>query len=154
MRRKSLCGLWVAVVSLMVAVPVYAYSDTANGNGGLGNGMGTSTHSMHDHDGISANSYGTKMYVQSNDGATRTRATNNHAVSVYGTGTGSQFFNVNANATGTTDHNPLYRTQSYDNGGYRALETSTSNDMDWSWLGLLGLIGLFGLRNRNPERGR
>jgi hypothetical protein len=149
MRSKIFCSLWIAALSLTFAVPANAYSDTANGNGGLGNGMGTNTHTH----GVAANNNGTKMYVQSNDGVTRTKATSSHEVSVYGTGTGSQFFNVNANASGTLDHNPLYRTQSNDNGGYRALETS-SNDMDWSWLGLLGLLGLFGLRSRNPERGR
>ncbi|MFC5529825.1 WGxxGxxG family protein [Cohnella yongneupensis] len=153
MRKTILCGLWAAVVCLMFAVPVYAYSGTANGgNGGLGNGMGTGTHGTHD--GISANRYDTRMYVQSTDGATRTKATPNYHVSVYGTGTGSQFLNVNANVPGTMVRHPGYHTQSYENGGYRALETTSSKGMGWGWLGLLGLIGLFGIFSRNPQRNR
>lgn len=35
---------------------------------------------------------------------------------------------------------------------YRANAAADDNDMDWSWLGLLGLAGLFGLRNRERER--
>lgn len=155
MRSQILCGLWVAVVSLMISVPAYAYSETTNGgNGGLGNGMGTSTRGTHD--GISANQFGNRIHVQSNDGATNTIGTHNHEVSVYGTGTGSQFLNVNRNTNDGygTSQIPGYRTQSYTNGGYRAMDTSSSRDMNWSWLGLLGLLGLFGLRSRNPERGR
>lgn len=136
MKSTMLRGLWVAVVSLMFAVPAYAHSGTTNGgNGGLGNGMGA------------------RMHVQSNEGPTRTNATTNHDVSVYGTGTGSQFLNVNANTSGTVDGNPGYRTQSNTNRGYRALETTPSRGMGWGWLGLLGLVGIFGIWSRNPRRG-
>jgi hypothetical protein len=151
MRRIILYALWVAIISLMFAIPAYAYSETANGNGGLGNGMGTRTNSIHD--GITANRYGTMMHDQSNHSATRTKTTPNYNISVYGTGTGSQFFNVNANSPGM-DRNPVNRTQSYTDGGYRTMETTTSRDMGWGWLGLLGLIGLFGIRSRNPQRDR
>jgi MYXO-CTERM domain-containing protein len=151
MRRIILCGIWVAIVSLMFAIPTNAYSDRANGNDGLGNGMGTRTNSTHD--GITANLYGTKMNAQSHDSATRTKATPNHEISVYGTGTGSQFFNVNANTSGM-DRNPVNHTQTYMDGGYRTMETTSSRGMGWGWLGLLGLIGLFGIRSRNPQRDR
>lgn len=142
MRNKLLCGLSVAIVALMLAVPVYAYSGKANGgNGGLGNGMGTDDR-------------GSNMHVQSYDRGTRTQATGNHEVSVYGTGTGSQFRNVNAyqNGTGATNRSPIYRSQSYETNGYRAAATTTDRNTSWGWLGWLGLLGLFGLRNRNPER--
>lgn len=153
MKSTMLRGLCVAVVSLMFAVPAYAYSATTNGgNGGLGGGMGTNAHGMLD--GISANRNGSKMYVQSNNSPTRTNAAPNRDVSVYGTGTGSQFMNINANTSGTANNNPGYRTQSNANNGYRALETTPSRGMGWGWLGLLGLIGLFGIRSRNPRRER
>lgn len=152
MRRTILSGIWIAVVSVLLAVPAYAYSGTANGgNGGLGNGMGTRAHA---NDGIFANRNGTRMHAQSNVGTTNTHATSNHDVSVYGTGTGSQFLNVNPHASGMTDRHPGYRTQSYPNDGYRALETTPTRRMGWEWLGLLGLFGLFGMRSRNPQRER
>ncbi|WP_127529262.1 WGxxGxxG family protein [Paenibacillus kobensis] len=164
MRSKILLGLWVAAVSLLFSVPAYAYTGTTNGgNGGLGNGMGTSSHGIHD--GISANQVGTKTYIHSTNGsAASTTGTSNHEVSVYGTGTGSQFLNVNPNANLnanlnantpiTTDHNSGYRTQSYANDGYRALDTTSSRNKGWGWLGLLGLLGLFGMRSRNPQHDR
>lgn len=141
MKSTWLRGLGVAVVSLMFAVPAYAHSATPNGgNGGLGNGMGT------------------RMHVQSNDGQTRTNATSNHEISVYGTGTGSQFINVNRNGNvpGTMDRTPGNLMPSNANNGYRAraLETAPSRGMNWGWLGLLGLLGLFGIRSRNPQRDR
>ncbi|WP_027084555.1 WGxxGxxG family protein [Cohnella panacarvi] len=143
MKNKVLSGLCAAVVALMmVAVPVYAESGKTNGgNGGLGNGMGTD---RHDH-----------MHVQSHNRGTRTQATGNREVSVYGTGTGSQFWNVNANqrGTGMTNGASTYRSQSYNTNGYRAAAT-TERNTSWGWLGWLGLLGLFGLRNRDPQRNR
>ncbi|MBD3919047.1 hypothetical protein H8B09_09800 [Paenibacillus sp. PR3] len=154
MRSKVLCGLWVAAVCLMMlSVPAFAYSETTTngGNGGLGNGMGTSTHGSHE--GISANQFGTGMHVQSYNGTASTRGTHNHEVSIYGTGTGSQFFNVNSNASAsvTTERNLGYHAQSYTNDGYRALETNSSRGKGWGWLGLIGLFGIF---KRNPQRDR
>ncbi|MBO9609383.1 MAG: hypothetical protein J7639_25745 [Paenibacillaceae bacterium] len=128
MTKKMVTGLWALVVSVAVAVPAYAHGATSNGNDGLGNGMGTGTHGMH---------------VQSYDNTTRAKGTPNYDVSVYGTGTGSQFLNVNANTSGTTDRNPVYR-----------MKSATNNANRWGWLGLLGLVGLFGMWNRNPQRDR
>ncbi|TJY42806.1 hypothetical protein E5161_08165 [Cohnella pontilimi] len=152
MRSTMLRGLIVAVVFLLFAVPAYAHSATSNGgNGGLGNGMGTNTQGGM-HDGISAHRHGNKINVQSIDGSTIT--THKRDVSIYGTGTGTQFLNVNANDSKMTDGNPGDRTQSYTNDGYRALGTTSSRGMGWGWLGLLGLLGLFGIRSRNPQRDR
>ncbi len=147
MRNKMLCGLSVAVIASMLAVPVYAESGKTNGgNGGVGNGMGTGHHD-------------TSMHVRSIDRGNAMQSTRNHDVSIYGTGTGSQFWNVNANQsnTGVTDGASTYRSQSYNNyntNGYRAAATTTVRKNSWGWLGWLGLLGLFGLRNRNPQRDR
>lgn len=167
MRRTILCGIGAAAMALTLAVP--AYAETSGGNGGLGNGMGTHTHGMQN--GFSANQAGgNRMYVQSIDGTERAQSLTNHEVSVYGTGTGSQFLNGNSYGTtdrnrgyraqsnvtdrNMTDRNTGYRTQSYANDGYRAMATTTSRHTDWGWLGLLGLLGLFGMRSRNPQRDR
>ncbi|MFD0669921.1 WGxxGxxG family protein [Cohnella sp. GCM10027633] len=140
MKRKLFCGLALAVFSLLLAIPAYAYTGTADGgNGGLGNGMGNGTHDS-------------RLHVQSTDGSARTNQMPHHRVSVYGTDTGTQFLNVNPNVPGLSARNPVLRPQSNANGGYRALATNDSNDMNWSWLGLLGLLGLFGIRSRNPQR--
>lgn len=154
-----LSGLWIPIVCLLFAVPAHAYSGTGNGgNGGLGNGMGT--HDMQDkNDGYSANSYGNKTYLPSNDGTTArmndgTAARTNHDVSIYGTGTGTQFLHTNDHAATPVDRTPGYRMESSMNGEYRALETTSSNGSNWGWLGLLGLVGLFGMRSRNPQRER
>lgn len=149
MKSKWLHGVWIAVVSLMIAVPAYANTATTNGgNGGLGNGMKGMQN------GTSANRDHSRMHMQSNGNLTRTKSTPNYDISVYGTPTGSQFQNVNANDNGMTDQNRDNRMQTNTNNGYRALNTNTTRGMDWGWLGLLGLIGLAGLFNRNPQRNR
>jgi hypothetical protein len=134
----------------MLATPAYANTETANGgNGGLGGGIGTVVD-----DGISAKSNGTKMHSQSNNPA-KTNDKANYEVSVYGTGTGSQFWNVTANSAGTASHTHNTLIGSNGNNGVRALDTTASdNRTRWGWLGLLGLIGLFGIRSRNPERNK
>ncbi|QHW29584.1 WGxxGxxG-CTERM domain-containing protein [Paenibacillus rhizovicinus] len=144
----------MAIVTLMLATSASAYSGTANGgNGGLGSGMGTGTHGANE--GMSAKSYNLKMYGLP-DETPRTNANANKEVSVYGTGTGSQFWDVNGNPIGTANRDHMYRTQSVaSNDGYRAMSATTDNGKNWGnwgWLGLLGLVGLFGNRNRNPER--
>lgn len=161
MRRRLLFAIGVAILCLVLAVPAYAYSGNANGgNGGVGNGMGSQTHGK-------KSGSSPQMRVQSIDTGVRSNVSRNHNVSVYGTSTGTQFLNgygnrnapgsttmygqSNANTFGTTNR---MRTQSYTNDGYRALETTTSRDFNWSWLGLLGLLGLFGIRSRNPQRDR
>lgn len=148
---------------LVLAVPAYADTGsshrgkTGGGNGGLGQGMGTN---------------GGQLRSQSVNGM-GARSTGNYDVSVYGTGTGTQFLNDNLNAADTTTRAGYraqsysnapgtamngtmngngYRTQSYTNNSYRA--AAADNDRDWGWLGLFGLIGLAGLFGRNPQRER
>jgi len=141
MRNKLMYSLVAIVVVLMLAVPVYADSGNTNGgNGGLGNGMGTGNQ-------------GSSMHVHSFDGRA-THVTDNRDVSVYGTGTGSQFWNMNANNTGARNGASTYRSPSYETNGYRAAATTTDRGTSWGWLGWLGLLGLLGLRNRNPQRNR
>lgn len=151
MRSKWLHGILIAVASLMIAVPAYANTATNGGNGGLGNGMGTNKGMQN---GISANQGNAGMNVRSNGVQTRSRTTPNYDVSVYGTGTGTQFQNVNANDAGMTNHDRNNRMQTNTNDGYRPLNTNENRGMDWGWLGLLGLIGLTGLFKRDPQRNR
>jgi len=131
----------VAVAAMLSAVPAYAYSGSGDGgNGGLGNGMGMDA------------TRDARLHVESRDGAGALGTTPNHHVSVYGTGTGTQFRDVNANAA---DANNRYRTYGNESvGGYRAAEATADRGSRWGWLGLLGLIGLAGLRNANPQRNR
>jgi MYXO-CTERM domain-containing protein len=138
MRSRIKTALGIAALSLMLAAPAYAHAETANGgNGGLGNGMGTPSN-------------GSNVRAQNVD------RTNGHEISVYGTGTGSQFRSVNPGAPGTTNINNGYgygnRTSA--DGAYRAAATNSGRGIGWGWLGLLGLFGLFGIRNRNPQRNR
>jgi MYXO-CTERM domain-containing protein len=107
--------------------------------------MGTGVSNPGANEGISAKSYGPQS---------GTRALSNHDVSVYGTGTGSQFSNVNANSLGAANRTPNNQMQSYTDNGLRALETTSTKPIQWGWLGLLGLFGLFGARNRNSERSK
>mgnify|MGYP001439724537 CR=1 FL=1 len=133
-------SIGVAVLSLMFAVPAYANpaqsAQADGGNGGLGNGMGARPH------------------VLADNGSVNAKAASRHDVSVYGTGTGNQFRNVNANAGMTTDRQPMDRTHANANDRVRTLDTVPSRGMSWGWLGLLGLLGLFGNRSRNPQRDR
>jgi hypothetical protein len=142
MVTKILFRLSISLVtlSLFLASPVYAYTGMVNGgNGGLGSGMGTGAQVVDE--GVSTKSYGSKMYNQSNDDLARTKTTSNYDVSIYGTGTGSQFWNENSNAPGTANQT-----------GYRATEATSTKNTKWGWLGLLGLLGFFGIRSRNSER--
>lgn len=153
MRRTIISGLWVTIVSLMLAVPAYAHAGTANGgNGGLGNGMGH--YGTGTHDGMSSNSNGTRMYDGSGYRAQGTRAAPDYEVSVYGTGTGSQFRNVNAGAPGTRNPSEDYHSRMYTDGGYRATASTPTRGVGWGWLGLIGLIGLAGIFSRKPQRNR
>jgi len=138
MRSRIKTGLGIAALSLMLAAPAYAHTGTANGgNGGLGSGMGTPSN-------------GSNVRAQSVD------RTNGHEISVYGTGTGSQFRNVNPGNPGAA-----YVGNGYGNGNrttadgtYRTAATNSGRGIGWGWLGLLGLFGLVGIRNRNPQRNR
>lgn len=150
MKRRMVSGIWVVVVCLALMVPAFAHSGNANfaaegyGNGGVGNGMGTQADGMN-------RGKSPQMTIQSIDTGAASNVTD-HSVSVYGTGTGTQYLNGYDNRTDNTANR--YRTQSDTDGGYRTLETTTSRNFDWSWLGLLGLFGLFGLRSRNPQHER
>ncbi|WP_336784633.1 WGxxGxxG family protein [Paenibacillus sp. MMO-177] len=146
MINKTLSGISMALITLLLASPVTAdaYSRTANGgNGGLGSGMGIESHGTHDE--MSA-----KSYEPGHSDPLRTNARSNHDVSVYGTGTGSQFRYINANAIGSPNQ---INTQSGDRYHATAV-TTTRKNTGWGWLGLLGLLGLFGIRSRNPERNK
>ncbi|MGO4106619.1 WGxxGxxG family protein [Paenibacillus sp. YAF4_2] len=144
MITKTLCGISIALITLLLASPpssANAYSGTANGgNGGLGSGMGIESPGTH-------HGMSTKSYEPEQSDQMRTNARSNHEVSVYGTGTGSQFSHINAKAHGSTN---LINTQSDDS--YHATAATTTKNTGWGWLGLLGLLGLFGMRSRNPER--
>jgi len=158
MKKRLLSALWVAGISLMLAVPAYAYTGTANGgNGGLGNGMG----SYEKAEGKTSHARGTTMHGGTGYRAQGTGTMRNRDVSVYGTGTGTQFLNGYGNdnrlrngVTGTAYAPGRYGARAYPNGAgtYRTAATTTSNGMGWGWLGLLGLLGLFGFRSRNPQR--
>ncbi|GFN32262.1 hypothetical protein [Paenibacillus xylaniclasticus] len=163
MRSKILCGIWAAVISFLLVLPAsasaaYAASNTPNGgNGGLGNGMGSVTRSTGNESSVNRSDHG--MHAQSTSNGLRTSSTSQYDVSVYGTGTGSQFFNLDPNVNKydsvTADRDTGYRAQSYTSDLYRAQDTGSSRGMGWNWLGWLGLLGLFGLLgNRNPQRDR
>ncbi|WP_240941755.1 WGxxGxxG family protein [Paenibacillus sp. HB172176] len=150
MRKTILCVVWIVAASMMLAASAYAYSHANNGgNGGLGSGMGTEASGTKS--GISAKSYDAGMQA----GSLHNLSEKGHEVSIYGTDTGTQFLNGNANGShsGTINRPGTYHDQSFEDGGYRATAvTSSDNNKAWGWLGLLGLLGLFGMRNRNPQR--
>ncbi|WP_256757707.1 WGxxGxxG family protein [Cohnella sp. WQ 127256] len=151
MRRTIISGLWVTVVTLMLALPAYAHTGTVNGgNGGLGNGMGHNGAGTHS--GISSNSNETRMYDGTSYRVKGAKAAPNYEVSIYGTGTGSQFRTGYAGVSGTTKPSEVYRTRTYTDGGYRTTATTPARGGGWAWLGLLGLIGLAGIWSRNPQR--
>ncbi len=136
MRSRIKNGLWIAALSLTLAAPAHAYTGKANGgNGGLGNGMGTPSQGT----GVRAHGVG---------------GTTGHEISVYGTGTGSQFRNIHP-GNPVTPHNRIDNvTRTPTDGSYRAAAANTARGPSWGWLGLLGLLGLVGIRNRNPQRDR
>jgi len=56
--------------------------------------------------------------------------------------------NYNNNANRAYNNNDVMtRNVNTDTGA----ETTTNNDTNWEWLGLLGLVGLFGLRRKEKE---
>ncbi len=135
MKSRFTSAFGIAVLSLTLAAPAYAYTGTANGgNGGLGNGMGTPSAESH-------------IHAQSTGSAT------GHEISVYDTGTGSQFRNINPANTGTDSGRGDY-TNRTPAGTYRTTAANPTRNAGWAWLGLLGLFGLIGLRNRNPQGNR
>ncbi|MFB9274393.1 WGxxGxxG family protein [Cohnella cellulosilytica] len=139
MGNRIKTGLSIVALSLTLAAPAYANTTgTANGgNGGMGNGMGTQSH------------HGAGVRAQGVDGKA------GRGVSVYGTGTGSQFRTidpVNPGVTNSRVNDDGKRTST--DGRYRAAATSTTRGSGWGWLGLLGLLGLVGFWNRNPQRNR
>lgn len=164
---KSTLG--VAGLSLMLAVPAYAHTAAAtdNGNGGLGNGMGTfrsgTQHRMGTYQ--SGTTYTGTTYSTKGTGKAP-----NYGVSVYGTGTGSQYWHTNSNTevagtgrVGTNNYTGYGANTNmdgrnidgrYTDGRYRTTAAATTRSYNWGWLGLLGLIGLAGMRSRNPEGGR
>ncbi|RUS45796.1 hypothetical protein [Cohnella sp. AR92] len=121
MRRKIVSGLAVSAVTLMLAVPAYAYTGSADGgNGGLGNGMETKAHA-----GVSTYSVKGKSHGLAPNGMTRTKE-----VSVYGTGTGTQFLNPNAPGTTTTNQFQSYGTTTYPNSGYTGYGMNATTNTD------------------------
>ncbi|MDR9854286.1 WGxxGxxG family protein [Paenibacillus sp. VCA1] len=148
MKRHIKSGFMAAVLSLMLTVPAYAHTTTEDGgNGGMGNGMGT---------------VGTKAYDGSRYRINEVGTTSNYDVSVYGTGTGSQYWNTNNQMIDTG----RIQTNNYTGYGMNTLNGNTDNRLraastptdrggwNWGWLGLLGLIGLAGMWGRNPGRER
>ncbi|MHA6485210.1 WGxxGxxG family protein [Paenibacillus sp. strain BS8-2] len=141
MLAKWLLRLSIPLVVLMTASHVYAYAGTDNGgNGGLGGGMGTNRSVVNE--GITTKSYDSRM----------DKMDHSSNVSVYGTGTGSQFLNVNTDTPRAIGNIPQYQMDSYTGNDFHAASTTSTKTTNWSWLGLIGLLGLFGFRSRNPER--
>ncbi|XID92446.1 WGxxGxxG family protein [Paenibacillaceae bacterium WGS1546] len=148
MRKRIISGLWVAGVAVMLTVPAYAHTTTDGGNGGLGNGMGTYRTGTHAGIGTHANGKG----MQGVHGAGRAP---NYDVSVYGTGTGSQFRNVNPGTPpGAAGGNAGFGVRTNTDGAYRTTAAAPARGGGWGWLGLLGLLGLAGMRNRQPQGDR
>jgi len=160
MKKLIKSGLLVAGVSIMLTVPAYAYTGNGNGgNGGLGNGMGNPK-SGAAQSGIGIRANGTGMRDGTKIRSQGARSATDHDVSVYGTGTGSQFRNVNAGVPGMANRNvDGYGARTYadgaTDGAYRTRAAAApARGMRWGWLGLLGLLGLAGMRKRNPQDNR
>jgi len=147
MKDRIKSGLLAAgMLAFMLTVPAYPHAAAEDGgNGGKGAGMGTGVGTLE------ANS------------VHGSAARPNRDVSVYGTPTGSQYWN--SNDSDNTHRGSGVRTYSTTNGTdgihtnavrsdgrVHAASTTTNRSSNWGWLGLLGLIGLAGVRGRNPER--
>ncbi|MED5020438.1 hypothetical protein P9847_24520 [Paenibacillus chibensis] len=141
MNRQIKSVLLAASLSLMLTVPAYAHGTAEDGgNGGLGNGMGTME---------------TKTSNGSNYRINEVGTGGNYDVSVYGTSTGSQYWNTNhriePDGARTNQYTGYHTNSITGNTDNRLHTTSTTTGRDggsWGWLGLLGLFGLRGLMGR------
>jgi MYXO-CTERM domain-containing protein len=84
-----------------------------------------------------------------------TNRTTPNTYSGYGTTTRGTGVMDHINGYGTTNMTDRMSVKSIATtppSNYRAYSTTTSNGMNWGWLGLVGLLGLAGLRSSNKRR--